>query len=48
MAAAIRADQFDIDCDFYLAGPQAFTSALAGALANAGVPRAQIAVQSHD
>ena len=43
VAAAIRADQFDIDCDFYLAGPQAFVSALGQALLQAGVPAAQIA-----
>ena len=43
VAAAIRADQFDIDCDFYLAGPQAFVSALGQALLQAGVPAVQIA-----
>jgi CDP-4-dehydro-6-deoxyglucose reductase len=45
VAAAIRADQFDVDCDFYLAGPDAFVAALGGALADAGVPAAQIAAQ---
>ncbi len=43
VAAAIRADQFDIDCDFYLAGPQAFVASLGNALLDAGVPAAQIA-----
>ena len=43
VAAAIRADQFDIDCDFYLAGPQAFVDALGTALLAAGVPAAQLA-----
>lgn len=42
MAAAMRADLFDVDCDFYLAGPTAFVSALADALHAAGVPRAQV------
>ncbi len=43
VAAAIRADQFDIDCDFYLAGPQSFVDALGAALGAAGVPTAQVA-----
>ena len=43
VAAAIRADLFDIDCDFYLAGPQPFVTALGHALLAAGVPAAQIA-----
>jgi len=43
VAAAIRADQFDIDCDFYLAGPWDFVDALSAALLQAGVPAAQIA-----
>ena len=43
VAAAIRADQFDIDCDFYLAGPQAFVDALGAALLAAGVPQSQLA-----
>ena len=43
VAAAIRADQFDIDCDFYLAGPWDFVEALGAALLQAGVPAAQIA-----
>jgi CDP-4-dehydro-6-deoxyglucose reductase len=44
-AAAIRADQFDIDCDFYLAGPQAFVTTLANALLEAGVSAKQIATE---
>jgi CDP-4-dehydro-6-deoxyglucose reductase len=43
VAAAIRADEFDIDCDFYLAGPEAFVAALGATLLEAGVPAAQIA-----
>ncbi len=42
MAAAMRADLFDIDCDFYLAGPPAFVDALGTALLDAGVPVAQV------
>jgi CDP-4-dehydro-6-deoxyglucose reductase len=42
MAAAMRADLFDIDCDFYLAGPQPFVDALSAALLDAGVPAAQV------
>ena len=42
MAAAMRADLFDIDCDFYLAGPPAFVDALGTALLDAGVPAAQV------
>jgi CDP-4-dehydro-6-deoxyglucose reductase, E3 len=45
VATAIRADQFDIDCDFYLAGPPAFVTALANALREAGVPALQIAAE---
>lgn len=41
VAQAIRADQFDIDCDFYLAGPQAFVETLDSQLAAAGVPATQ-------
>jgi CDP-4-dehydro-6-deoxyglucose reductase len=44
VAAAMRADLFDIACDFYLAGPEAFVTELALALRSAGVPAAQIAV----
>ncbi|MCW5660807.1 MAG: 2Fe-2S iron-sulfur cluster binding domain-containing protein [Burkholderiaceae bacterium] len=46
MAAAMRADLFDIDCDFYLAGPQAFVEALGAALIDAGVPAAQVVSQT--
>lgn len=42
IATAMRADLFDIDCDFYLAGPGAFVAALAVALQDAGVPRRQV------
>jgi CDP-4-dehydro-6-deoxyglucose reductase len=42
LAAAMRADLFDIDCDFYLAGPQAFVDALSDALVQAGVPAGQL------
>ena len=45
MAAAMRADLFDIDCDFYLAGPQPFVDALGAALLDAGVPAAQLVSQ---
>ena len=43
VAAAIRADLFEIDCDFYLAGPDEFVTALRAALLDAGVPAAQLA-----
>ncbi|HSC00236.1 MAG TPA: 2Fe-2S iron-sulfur cluster-binding protein, partial [Burkholderiaceae bacterium] len=39
---AIRADQFDVDCDFYLAGPPDFVGPLGDALIEAGVPAQQI------
>jgi CDP-4-dehydro-6-deoxyglucose reductase len=42
MAAAMRADLFDIDCAFYIAGPAAFVDALRGELLAAGVPTAQL------
>ena len=42
IAQAIRADLFDIDCDFYLAGPEAFVQALHEDLRAAGVPAGQI------
>jgi CDP-4-dehydro-6-deoxyglucose reductase len=42
MAAAIRADLFDIDCAFYIAGPAAFVDALRAELGAAGVPRGQL------
>lgn len=42
VAAAIRADLFEIDCDFYIAGPAAFVTALRAALQDAGVSAAQV------
>ncbi len=42
MAAAMRADLFDIDCAFYIAGPAAFVDTLRAELAAAGVPLSQI------
>jgi len=45
LARAMRADLFDIECDFYLAGPQAFVQALDAELRAAGVPAAQIHTQ---
>jgi ferredoxin-NADP reductase len=42
MAAAIRADLFDIDCAFYIAGPPAFVQTLRAELAAAGVPASQM------
>ena len=42
MARAMRADLFDIECDFYLAGPEVFVFTLAAELRAAGVPAAQI------
>lgn len=42
IALAMRADLFDIDCDFYLAGPPAFVQTLRDALHAAGVPANQI------
>jgi CDP-4-dehydro-6-deoxyglucose reductase len=42
VATAIRADLFDIDCDFYVAGDQAFVSAMRDELRMAGVPDAQV------
>jgi CDP-4-dehydro-6-deoxyglucose reductase, E3 len=42
IALAMRADLFDIACDFYLAGPAAFVGTLADELRAAGVPAAQI------
>ncbi|MEO6065098.1 MAG: 2Fe-2S iron-sulfur cluster-binding protein [Lysobacterales bacterium] len=46
MAAGIRADQFEIDCDFYLAGPHAFVTTLRATLLGAGVPAVQISMES--
>ena len=45
MAAAMRADLFDIDCAFYIAGPGDFVEALRGELVAAGVPAAQLHVE---
>lgn len=42
IAGAMRADLFQIDCVFYLAGPTAFVDTLAGQLVDAGVPAARI------
>ncbi len=42
---SMRADLFDIDCDFYLAGPQAFVTTLHDELRAAGVAAAQIFMQ---
>jgi CDP-4-dehydro-6-deoxyglucose reductase len=42
IAQAMRADLFDIDCDFYLAGPPEFVSTLCDELRGAGVAQAQI------
>jgi len=38
----MRADLFDIDCDFYLCGPAEFVRTLNDDLRMAGVPAAQI------
>ncbi len=43
IAQAMRVDLFDIDCNFYLAGPQAFVATLAAKLREAGVATDQIA-----
>jgi CDP-4-dehydro-6-deoxyglucose reductase len=42
IARAMRADLFDIECDYYLAGPLAFVVSLGDDLREAGVPQAQI------
>jgi CDP-4-dehydro-6-deoxyglucose reductase len=42
MAAAIRADLFDIDCAYYIAGPQAFVDGLRAELLAAGVPPSRL------
>jgi CDP-4-dehydro-6-deoxyglucose reductase len=42
MAEAMRADLFDIDSAFYLAGPPAFVRTLRAELALAGVPAARV------
>jgi CDP-4-dehydro-6-deoxyglucose reductase, E3 len=46
IAVAMRADLFDIDCDFYLAGPREFVQVLQEELRCAGVPAAQLFVQA--
>ncbi len=38
----MRADLFEIDSAFYIAGPPAFADTLGAQLADAGVPAAQI------
>lgn len=43
IAQAMRVDLFDIDCDFYLAGPQDFVHALQQQLRETGVAQSQIA-----
>jgi CDP-4-dehydro-6-deoxyglucose reductase, E3 len=42
LAQAMRADLFDIDCDFYLAGPTDFVRTLHDELRTSGVAEAQI------
>ena len=42
MATAMRADLFDIDCAYYIAGPEAFIATLRAELGAAGVPAAQM------
>lgn len=42
LAQAMRADLFDLACDFYLAGPAPFVDALHSALRAGGVPAEQI------
>jgi CDP-4-dehydro-6-deoxyglucose reductase len=42
VARSMRADLFDIECDFYLAGPREFVATLDAELRAAGVPAPQI------
>jgi len=42
IAQSMRADLFDIDCDFYLAGPPEFVNALQHELRSTGVAAAQV------
>jgi CDP-4-dehydro-6-deoxyglucose reductase len=42
VAQAIRADLFDIECEYYLAGPKAFVDTLGAELLAAGVPMRQL------
>jgi len=44
IAHAIRADLFDIGCDFYLAGPQEFINLMTDELHAAGIPAGHVAV----
>ncbi len=48
IAQAMRADLFDIDCDFYLSGPPDFVATLEQELHAAGVPAHQIFSQAED
>jgi CDP-4-dehydro-6-deoxyglucose reductase len=45
IAHAMRADLFDIECDYYLAGPRAFVDTLQRELRAAGVPPAQVVAE---
>lgn len=45
IAQAMRADLFDIDCDFYLAGPMNFIQTLHDELRTSGVAESQIFTQ---
>ena len=45
VARAMRADVFQIDCAFYLAGPVDFVMTVGAQLAEAGVPEGQIRVE---
>jgi NAD(P)H-flavin reductase len=42
VARAMQADLFQVDCAFYLAGPEAFVGTLVRELVQSGVPAAQI------
>ena len=42
VARAIQADLFQIDCAFYVAGPQEFVATLAAQLTGSGVPASQV------
>ena len=43
MSTAMRADLFDIDCAYYMAGPREFVATLRAELGAAGVPESQMA-----
>lgn len=45
IAVAMRADLYDIGCDFYLAGPREFVQVLHEELRSAGVPPSQLFAQ---